>query len=124
MKFYITTSIPYVNGAPHIGHALEMVQADAIARFYRQRRQAVFFLTGTDEHGTKIARAAEIAGKNTQDFVDGISGQFRNFKDGLNEIKSSFVEFAKKALLKKGFASLFPARFRPFLSCKLFQRLL
>ena len=91
MKFYITTSIPYVNGAPHIGHALETVQADAIARFYRQRGWAVFFLTGTDEHGTKIARAAEIAGKNTQDFVDGISGQFRNFKDGLNLSWDDFI---------------------------------
>ena len=50
-KFYVTTSIAYVNGPPHIGFALESVQADAIARYHRQKREGVFFLTGTDEHG-------------------------------------------------------------------------
>ena len=62
-KFYITTSIAYVNAAPHIGFALEAVQADALARWHKQKEEDVFFLTGTDEHGAKIARAAEAAGK-------------------------------------------------------------
>ena len=53
MKFYIATSIPYVNGPPHIGHALEFLQADAIARYRRIKGDDVFFLTGTDEHGAK-----------------------------------------------------------------------
>lgn len=77
-KFYITTSIPYVNGPPHIGHALEFVQADAIARWRRLEGDDVFFLTGTDEHGAKIARAAEAAGKDTQTFVDEQSQHFRD----------------------------------------------
>ena len=61
-KFYITTAIDYVNGPPHIGHALEKIQADVVARFHRAREEEVFFLTGTDEHGLKIYRAAEAAG--------------------------------------------------------------
>jgi len=52
-KFYITTTIPYVNAAPHIGFALEIIQADVIARYNRQLDRDVFFLTGTDEHGFK-----------------------------------------------------------------------
>ncbi|OGZ47239.1 MAG: methionine--tRNA ligase [Candidatus Ryanbacteria bacterium RIFCSPHIGHO2_02_FULL_45_13b] len=77
-KFYITTSIPYVNGPPHIGHALEFVQADAIARWHRLCGEDVFFLTGTDEHGAKIARAAEVAGTDAKTFVDEQSQRFRD----------------------------------------------
>ena len=91
MKFYITTSIPYVNGRPHIGFALEAVQADAIARFYRQQGRDVFFLTGTDEHGTKVARAAEAVGQTPQEFVDEISGKFRELKDALNLSYDDFI---------------------------------
>lgn len=69
-KFYITTSIPYLNAAPHLGHALEYVQADAIARYQRLQGKDVFFLTGADEHGAKIVRSAEVAGKSPRDFVD------------------------------------------------------
>lgn len=68
-KFYITTSIPYVNAPPHIGHALEFLQADTIARYRRGKGDDVFFLTGTDEHGAKIARAAEALKKTPQEFV-------------------------------------------------------
>jgi methionyl-tRNA synthetase len=75
-RFYITTAIDYVNGRPHLGHAYEKVLADALARFHRQRGDATFFLTGTDEHGQKIARAAEEAGKPPQQFVDEISQTF------------------------------------------------
>ena len=53
-KFYITTAIDYVNGAPHIGHAYEKILTDIIARHYSQRTDNMFFLTGTDEHGIKI----------------------------------------------------------------------
>ena len=75
-RFYITTAIDYVNGRPHLGHAYEKVLADALARFHRQRGDATFFLTGTDEHGQKIARAAAEAGKEPQAFVDEISKTF------------------------------------------------
>src|SRR3569833_3301810 len=60
-NFYITTSIPYVNGEPHIGHALEFVCADVVARYMRQYKTQVLFSAGTDEHGGKIAeKAAEL----------------------------------------------------------------
>ena len=72
-KFYITTSIAYVNSEPHIGFALESVQADVLARFYRQLGYDVFFQTGTDEHGSKIQRTAEANHVATQKFVDGLS---------------------------------------------------
>jgi methionyl-tRNA synthetase len=75
-RFYITTAIDYVNGRPHLGHAYEKVLADAFARFHRQRGDAVFFLTGTDEHGQKIARAAEAAKKTPRAFVDELAPSF------------------------------------------------
>lgn len=68
--FYITTAITYPNGAPHIGHAYEYISADAMARFKRLDGFDVFFLTGTDEHGLKIAQTAEKEGLTPQEFVD------------------------------------------------------
>lgn len=67
--FYITTSIPYPNGNPHIGHALEYVQADFLARYYRMMDIPVYFLTGLDVHGLKIQRTAEEAGMSPADFI-------------------------------------------------------
>ena len=75
-RFYITTAIDYVNGSPHLGHAYEKVLADAIARWHRQQGHATYFLTGTDEHGQKIARAAADAGQDPQAFVDEVSQRF------------------------------------------------
>ena len=77
-RFYITTAIDYVNGRPHLGHAYEKVLADAIARRHRQQGHATYFLTGTDEHGQKIAHVAAAAGKDPQAFVDEISQTFVN----------------------------------------------
>jgi methionyl-tRNA synthetase len=68
--FFITTSIAYPNAKPHIGYALELVQADFLARYYRLRGEEVYFLTGIDEHGLKIQQAAEKAGVNPKEFVD------------------------------------------------------
>ena len=62
-KFYITTAIPYVNAAPHIGFALEAVQTDALARYHRALGDDTHFLTGTDENALKNVQAAEKAGK-------------------------------------------------------------
>ena len=95
-KFYITTSIPYVNAPPHIGHALEFAQADAIARWRRMRGDDVFFLTGTDEHGAKIARAAEAAGKDTQVFVDEQSQRFRDLVVKLSILPSDMIRTSDK----------------------------
>ena len=68
-KFYITTSIPYLNAAPHLGFALEAVQADILARHARLRGKEVFFLSGADEHGAKILRSAEKVKKSPKEFV-------------------------------------------------------
>ena len=77
-KFYITTPIYYVNARPHIGHAYTTLACDTIARRQRLLGADVFFLTGTDEHGQKIERAAEAAGKTPQQYADEISAEFRN----------------------------------------------
>jgi methionyl-tRNA synthetase len=76
-KFYITTPIYYVNARPHIGHAYTTIACDTIARRHRLQGDDTFFLTGTDEHGQKIERAAEAAGKSPQQYADEISGEFR-----------------------------------------------
>ena len=76
-RFYITTAIDYVNGRPHLGHAYEKVMGDALARFHRQRGEATFYLTGTDEHGQKIARAAAAARKTPRELVDELAPIFQ-----------------------------------------------
>jgi methionyl-tRNA synthetase len=76
-KFYLTTPIYYVNARPHIGHAYTTIACDSIARRRRMMGCDTFFLTGTDEHGQKIQRAAEAAGKTPQQFADEVSGEFR-----------------------------------------------
>jgi methionyl-tRNA synthetase len=90
-KFYITTAIAYVNADPHIGFALELLYADVLARYHRMHQDAVFFLTGTDEHGSKIARAAENAGLGPQAFVDRTAARFELLADTLNVSNDSFV---------------------------------
>ena len=77
-KFYITTPIYYVNARPHIGHAYTTIACDTIARRQRLLGADTFFLTGTDEHGQKIERAAQAAGKTPQQYADEISAEFRN----------------------------------------------
>ena len=76
-KFYITTPIYYVNARPHIGHAYTTIACDTIARRHRMLGDDTFFLTGTDEHGQKIERAAQAASKSPQQYADEISGEFR-----------------------------------------------
>ena len=73
-KFYITTPIYYVNARPHIGHAYTTIACDTIARRHRMLGEDTWFLTGTDEHGQKIERAAQAAGKTPQQFADEVSG--------------------------------------------------
>lgn len=90
-KFYITTSIMYTNTAPHIGFALELVQADALARYHRMLGDEVLFSTGTDEHGTKIMRAAEKEGRNPQEFVDGIAAQVGHLAERLAISNTDFI---------------------------------
>ncbi|MDY0043372.1 MAG: methionine--tRNA ligase, partial [Syntrophales bacterium] len=75
--FYVTTPIYYVNASPHIGHAYTTIVADVMARFFRMAGYRTFFLTGTDEHGDKIAEAAQMAGIEPKEYADTISAQFR-----------------------------------------------
>jgi methionyl-tRNA synthetase len=77
-RYYVTTPIYYVNGAPHIGHAYTSIAADVMARWKRLDGYDVFFLTGTDEHGQKVEKAAADAGVDPQVFTDGISADFRD----------------------------------------------
>lgn len=90
-RFYITTAIDYVNGRPHLGHAYEKTLADALARYHRQRGDATFFLTGTDEHGQKIARAAAEAGVEPRAFVDGMAAHFRDAWKALGISHDKFI---------------------------------
>jgi len=90
-KFYITTSIAYTNALPHIGFALELVQVDVLARYHRILGEDVFFLTGTDEHGFKIAEAAEKAGKKPEVFVKEISDKFKELDSILNISNDDFI---------------------------------
>lgn len=75
--FYITTTLPYVNAEPHIGHAMEFVRADVIARYKKSLGYDVFFNTGTDEHGTKILEGAEKEGMDIQEYVDRNASRFK-----------------------------------------------
>ena len=83
-KFYITTTLPYVNAEPHLGFALEIIQADIIARYQKLLGKDVYFNTGTDEHGSKIHRKALEQGKDTQVYVDEYAEKFRELKGKLN----------------------------------------
>ncbi|MSU73871.1 methionine--tRNA ligase, partial [Candidatus Kaiserbacteria bacterium] len=81
---YLTTTLPYVNAEPHIGFALELVQADVIARYRTLLGDEVFFNTGTDEHGLKIYRKAQEEGKDTQAYTDEYAAKFKGLKEKLN----------------------------------------
>ncbi len=88
---YITTTLPYVNDKPHIGAAYEFVEADTMARYWRLMGHEVFFNTGTDEHGQKIARKADEKGEDRQVYVDHFANEFEKLKDALNLSYDNFI---------------------------------
>lgn len=90
-KVSLTTTLPYVNADPHIGFALEIIQADIVARYYRQQGYNVFFNTGTDEHGVKIFRAAQEAKQEPQAYADEYAAKFDQLKAALNLSYNSFI---------------------------------
>ena len=90
-KFYITTPIYYVNAHPHIGHAYTTIACDTIARRHRMLGDDTWFLTGTDEHGQKIERAAQAAGKTPQQFTDEISAEFRSLWQRMGLTPDDFI---------------------------------
>ena len=90
-KFYITSSLIYTNAPPHIGFALEVIQADVIARYHRFLGEDTFFLTGTDEHGGKIAKAAKEKGKTPEEFTEELSKKAKDLKEVLNLSNDDFI---------------------------------
>ncbi len=90
--YYITTPIYYVNGLPHVGHLYTTIAADCLARHARQRGYEVFFLTGTDEHGQKVLKAAQEKGVQPQEFVDGI---IPIFKEAWRKLNISYDDFIR-----------------------------
>ncbi len=89
--YYVTTPIYYVNDAPHIGHAYTTLASDVMARFMRLDGREVKFLTGTDEHGQKVEKAAAAAGIPPQEFVDKMSGNFRELARAMNFSNDDFI---------------------------------
>ncbi len=89
--FYITTAISYPNGRPHIGHAYESVATDAIARWHRLAGRDVFFMTGTDEHGLKMAQTARARGVSPKELADEMSNGFREMDDLLDVSYDRFI---------------------------------
>lgn len=90
-KFYITTAIDYPSGKPHLGHAYEKICADCIARWHRLLGEEVFFLTGTDEHGSKIQRKAQEAGKKPRAYVDEMAVFFKKLCEKLEISNDRFI---------------------------------
>jgi methionyl-tRNA synthetase len=91
MRFYVTTPIYYVNDRPHIGHAYTTIAADILARHHRQRGEETFFLTGVDEHATKVWRVAEEQGLGAQEYVDQIAEAWRSLPPKLNADNDFFI---------------------------------
>src|SRR5450755_1082668 len=90
-SLFVSTAIPFVNGAPHLGHALEYVQADVLARHARARGRCAYLLTGTDEHAVKNVRAAAVAGTAVDAFVAANAARFRGLADALGVSYDDFL---------------------------------
>jgi len=98
--FFISTAIDYPSEPGHLGHALEKIQADVIARYKKLQGFDVHFSIGTDEHGLKIQRYAQKAGKKPQEFVDEMSGYFKNLWKELNISNDDFIRTTEKRHIK------------------------
>ncbi|MGA2954857.1 MAG: methionine--tRNA ligase, partial [Thermodesulfobacteriota bacterium] len=96
-RVYFTTPIYYVNAEPHIGHAYTTIVADVLNRFYKLAGYQTFFLTGTDEHGDKVAQAARAAGETPQAYADRISGLFRALWPKLSITNNRFIRTTEEA---------------------------
>lgn len=95
-KYYVTTSIPYINAPPHLGHAMEFIIADVLARYARQQSQEVIFSTGVDEHGGKIAERAQAAGLQPQEYADKMVKMFQSLSNLLNISNDRFIRTTDK----------------------------
>ncbi|OGZ34734.1 MAG: methionine--tRNA ligase [Candidatus Portnoybacteria bacterium RBG_13_41_18] len=99
-KFYITTTLPYVNAEPHIGFAREIIMADVLARYHRLAGDEVFFNTGTDEHGLKVFRKAQELGVDVQKYCDEQAQSYKNLRGLLNLSWNSFIRTTDKNHIK------------------------
>src|SRR4051812_46385497 len=90
-KFYITTPIFYVNAKPHLGHAYTTIVCDAVARRQRMMGMDTFFLTGTDEHGVNVERAARAAGRDPKTHADEVAAEFRAMADKVGARYDKFI---------------------------------
>ena len=95
-NYYITTPIYYVNDKPHIGHAYTSIACDVLARFKRLEGYNVKFLTGTDEHGQKVEKAAILQNRTPIEFADEISENFKSLTDLLNLSNDDFIRTTEK----------------------------
>lgn len=105
-KFYITTAIPYVNASPHIGHALEFVQTDVLARWMKLQGRPTFLTTGADENSLKNVQAAEQQGITTQQLCDQYAGVFKDFADQIGLSWDAFVRSSSKEVHWPGVVKL------------------
>jgi len=105
-RYYLTTPIYYVNARPHLGHAYSTIVCDAVARRKRAMGIDTWFLTGTDEHGQKIERSAELAGRTPAEFATAISGEFRGLWDRLGITNDDFIRTTEERH-KRGTQRLF-----------------
>lgn len=96
-KYYVTTAIDYVNASPHIGHAYEKIAADVLARYHRVQGRDVFFLTGVDEHGSKVEKSAVQAGKTPIEFCNETSAKFESAWKGLDISFNRFIRTTEPA---------------------------
>ena len=110
-KVFISTAIPYVNARPHIGFALELIQADTVARFYREKLggENVFFLTGTDENSLNNVKRAEEEGVGVKEFVNKNAGFFKELTEKLNISNNDFIRTAVEERHTKGAQKLWSA---------------
>jgi methionyl-tRNA synthetase len=100
-NYYVTTSIPYVNGDPHIGFAMELITGDVLARTARLRGENVIYCTGTDEHGTKVAEKAASLSKSPQEFADEVSQKFRDLGSLLGVEPDRFIRTTDKGHMQR-----------------------
>lgn len=108
-RYYVTTSIPYVNADPHLGHALELVQADVLARHRRLRGEQVRLQSGTDDNALKNVQAAEQAGVPVQEFVDSHAAVFESLRDTLNLSYDDFIRTSRDPRHRPGAERLWRA---------------
>jgi methionyl-tRNA synthetase len=101
MSYYVTTSIPYANDKPHIGFAMELLQGDVMARYARTQDQDVLYSTGTDEHGSKVAKKAAELGQDPRELADSLSEHFRQLTKAINISNDRFIRTTDEAHEKR-----------------------